>query len=116
MEPTIFEVYELLSAVSNTVDEMQADTSLSDYYSLQTDGEINTDSEQLLSDIQQQFNEISVYDPEAEETTALTLFFDKLDTIHNDLLQIDACLKIFFVIACIVIFSKIFITTFFKGW
>lgn len=116
MEVTLSEVYQLLTSVSNTVDEMQSDTSLSDYYALHTDGEINTDSEQLLSDIQQQLNEITVYDPAAEETTALTLFFDKLDMIHNDLLQIDACLKIFFVIACIVIFSKIFITTFFKGW
>lgn len=116
MEVSLVEIYTLLTEVNNTVNSLDVDQSFIDYLALQSDGEINTDTETSLAELKEQLNEITVYNPEAEEVTALTLFFDKLDTIHNDLLQIDACLKIFFVIACIVIFSKIFINTFFKGW
>lgn len=37
-------------------------------------------------------------------------------TINEHLEQIDATLKIFFVGACIIVFAKLFINTFFKGW
>lgn len=110
---TIVEVYELLQTVSNVVNGIDEELTLSEYLQTLNDGEINSDTEQYLSDI---IDEVTVYDTSSDEYTAFTILIDRLDTIHNDLLQIDACFKIFFVLACLVIFSKIFINTFFKGW
>lgn len=42
--------------------------------------------------------------------------YEETLAVNEHLEQIDATLKIFFVGACIIVFSKLFINTFFKGW